>query len=181
MKLVIGAGNTTYNGWVSTQADQLNLLIPDDFEHCLNGNPADAMLAEHVWEHMSLEDGTAAAKNCFEYLKPGGYLRCAVPDAFFRNEWYQNMVQVGGPGPVDHPAYTHKVLYNYRTFRQIFIDVGFEVELLEYCDDQGRFHYIYWNNLDGHISRSFRYDTRNTPHSLSMVSIIVDAKKPLII
>lgn len=40
----------------------------------------DAFLAEHVWEHLSLEDAHRAARNCHEYLHPGGRLRLAVPD-----------------------------------------------------------------------------------------------------
>jgi len=79
----------------------------------LQGDCADAMLAEHVWEHLTVEEGVVAARNCYTFLQPGGYVRCAVPDAFFRNDWYQNMVQIGGPGPIDHPAYTHKVVYHY--------------------------------------------------------------------
>jgi len=181
MKLIIGAGNTVSDGWIATQESSLNLLNPNDFMCHLNGELADAMLAEHVWEHMTINDGLLAAKNCYDFLKHGGYIRCAVPDAYFRNEWYQNMVQIGGPGPSDHPAYTHKVLYNYRTFRKVFSDVGFDVELLEYCDEEGRFHYKHWNNFDGHIGRSFRFDTRNSTDNLGMVSIIIDAKKPLII
>lgn len=47
-------------------------------------------LAEHVWEHMTYEEGCQAAKNCYDYLADGGYLRVAVPDRNFRNEWYQN-------------------------------------------------------------------------------------------
>ena len=139
------------------------------------------MLAEHVWEHMTEEDGIMAARNCYDFLNAGGYIRCAVPDAFFRNEWYQNMVQVGGPGPVEHPAYTHKVLYNYKTFKAIFEKAGFVVDLLEYCDEEGYFHYKHWNESDGFIGRSFRFDTRNTRNNISMVSIIIDAKKILII
>ena len=125
--------------------------------------------------------GRVAARNCFDYLRPGGYLRCAVPDANFRNEAYQQMVQLGGPGPADHPAASHKIVYDYRTFVSVFADAGFEVALLEYCDDDGCFHYSYWNPDDGRIGRSWRFDTRNSPAQLGMVSIIVDAKKPLII
>lgn len=40
----------------------------------------DAFLAEHVWEHLSLEDAHRAARNCHEFLRPGGRLRLAVPD-----------------------------------------------------------------------------------------------------
>lgn len=141
----------------------------------------EVFLAEHVWEHMTYDEGIIAAKNCYKFLKPGGYLRCAVPDKNFRNEWYQNMVQVGGPGPVDHPAATHKILYDWITFKKVFESAGFEVSLLEYCDENGSFHYTYWNEMDGKIGRSFRFDTRNSIKKLGMVSLIIDAKKPLVI
>lgn len=181
MKIILGAGGTSCEGWLSTQEDDLNLLDIKDFENRFQENSVDAMLAEHVWEHMTEQEGIQAAKNCFTFLKSGGYIRCAVPDKNFRNEWYQNMVQIGGPGPIDHPAYTHKMLYDYKTLEAVFEKAGFEVEILEYCDEQGNFHYKYWNESDGKIGRSFRYDTRNSLSKLGMVSIIIDAKKPLII
>lgn len=78
-------------------------------------------------------------------------------------------------------AATHKVVYDAKTFVEVFEKAGFEVSLLEYCDEKGDFHYTYWNEVDGKIGRSFRFDTRNSSEGLGMVSIIVDAKKPLII
>ena len=181
MKIIIGAGSTVYTGWLSTQKAELNVLNRADFEKQFEENSIDAMLAEHVWEHMTEQEGIQAAKNCYAFLKGGGYIRCAVPDRHFRNEWYQNMVQVGGPGPTDHPAYTHKIVYDYQTFKAVFEAAGFKVELLEYCDEHGLFHYQYWNEADGKIGRSLRFDTRNSPEKLGMVSIILDAKKPLIL
>lgn len=181
MKIILGSGKTHYDGWISTQEKDLNLLNVRDFENKFERNSIDAMLAERVWEHMSKEDGIIAAKNCYDFIKEGGYLRVAVPDKNFKNEWYQNMVKVGGPGPIDHPAYTHKILYDYLTFVEVFEKAGFQVELLEYCDECGNFHYKYWNEIDGKIGRSFRFDTRNSIENLGMVSIIIDAKKHLII
>ena len=177
MKVIIGAGKTKFEGWISTQEEELNLLDKRDFEKIFSEKKVAAFLAEHVWEHMSLEEGIVAAKNCFEYLKEGGYIRVAVPDANFRNEWYQNMVKVGGNGDPNHPAYSHKIVYDYKVLRKVFEEAGFEVELLEYCDEEGVFHYKYWNEVDGRIGRSFRYDTRNSENKLGMVSIIIDAKK----
>jgi predicted SAM-dependent methyltransferase len=181
MRIILGAGQSEYQGWVSTQESELNLLSLSDWQKLFSIDSIDAMLAEHVWEHLSYEDGIKAAGNCYKYLKPGGYIRCAVPDKNFRNEWYQNMVQVGGPGPENHPAATHKIVYDYKTLRQVFERAGFEVSLLEYCDEQGTFHYTYWNESDGKIGRSFRFDTRNSGEKLGMVSIIIDAKKPLVL
>lgn len=181
MKIIIGAGNTNYEGWIATQEEQLNLLSASDWDKMFPKDSVDAMLAEHVWEHMTYEEGIKAAKNCFEHLKSGGYIRCAVPDKNYRNEWYQNMVQVGGPGPKDHPAATHKIVYDYKIFKSVFEAAGFQVSLLEYCDEDGDFHYVYWNENDGRIGRSLRFDTRNSIEKLGMVSIIIDAKKPIII
>lgn len=181
MKVILGAGQTTLDGWLRTQESDLNLLSDDGWNRLFTPESIDALLAEHVWEHLTLSEGVEAARRCFRYLKPGGYLRCAVPDRNFRNAWYQQMVQVGGPGPADHPAATHKIVYDWKTLIDVFAAAGFEVSLLEYCDDQGHFHYTYWNEADGRIGRSFRFDTRNSRESLGMVSLIVDAKKPLII
>lgn len=177
MKIVIGAGKTVFDGWISTQESELDLLNRTDFEHMFVSEKPSAFLAEHVWEHMTLEDGIKAAKNCFDFLMDGGYVRAAVPDANFHNEWYQNMVKVGGNGDPDHPAFTHKIVYDYKLFRSVFEQASFEVELLEYCDENGNFHYKYWNEADGRIGRSLRFDTRNSPEGLGMVSIIIDAKK----
>lgn len=177
MKVVIGAGKTAFDGWISTQEDELDLLNRADFERLFGEEKPAAFLAEHVWEHMTLAEGILAARNCYDYLAPGGYIRAAVPDRNFRNEWYQNMVQVGGNGDPNHPAFTHKIVYDYRTFADVFTQAGFQVELLEYCDEDGVFHHQYWDEADGKIGRSFRFDTRNTAEKLGMVSIILDARK----
>ena len=181
MKVIIGAGKTAFDGWISTQENELDLLCEDDFKHMFSKELPDAYLAEHVWEHMTYEEGISAARNCYKYLADGGYIRIAVPDKNFRNEWYQNMVKVGGNGDPNHPAYSHKIVYDYKTISEVFMQAGFEVELLEYCDDNGDFHYKYWNEADGKIGRSLRFDTRNSAAKLGMVSIVLDAKKPKII
>lgn len=183
MKIVIGAGKTSFPGWVSTQEEELNLLRRADFRRILNGEKAEAFLAEHVWEHMTAEEGLTAARNIYEYLADGGYIRVAVPDANFRNDWYQNMVKPGGNGDPNHPAYSHQIVYDYKTLKQVFEEAGFECELLEFCDENGDFHYKYWNDEDGHIGRSLRFDTRNSYEEgkLGMVSIIMDAKKECVI
>lgn len=179
MRIIIGAGETSQEGWLSTQEEQLNVLDKRSFDWI--SEPVDAFLCEHVWEHMTLEQGIEAARNCYNVLKPGGYIRCAVPDVNFRNEWYQNMVQVGGPGPEDHPAFSHKIVYDYMNLKYVFEQAGFVVELLEYCDEQGNFHYKDWSVNEGRIGRSFKYDTRNSKAKLGMVSIIIDAKKERVI
>lgn len=115
---------------------------------------------------------------CYRWLKPGGYLRCAVPDANFPDSAYQCIARVGGPGPKDHPAASHRILYDYRRFADLFVQAGFAVDLLEYCDEQGRFHYNPWSPEQGPVYRSLHQDHRNKNGKLGFVSLIVDARKP---
>ena len=181
MKVIVGAGGTGQDGWHSTKEDELNIIDPDSWRRNFTPGSITHLLAEHVWEHLTLEEGVVAARNCFAYVADGGLLRVAVPDGNFRNDWYQNMVKVGGPGPLDHPAASHKIVYRYRELTAVFREAGFQTELLEYCDDSGDFHYRYWNEADGRVGRSFRFDTRNSQSELGMVSIILDAKKEIVV
>lgn len=120
LKIIIGASSQSYPGWIQTQENELNLLVRSDWKESFEDRNLDVILSEHVWEHLTFEEGIEAAKICYDYLKHGGYIRCAVPDGFFRNEWYQNLVQVGGPGPNDHPAFSHKIVHNYKTLTRMF-------------------------------------------------------------
>lgn len=181
MRVAIGAGRTVHEGWLCTQESELNLLEPDTFRRMLPAEGVDAFLAEHVWEHLTYEEGIQAAKNCYAFLRPGGYVRAAVPDRNFHNANYQRLIQIGGPGPEDHPAASHKIVYDAERFAAVFESAGFRVRLLEYCDAEGNFHFSYWNPADGRVGRSYRYDTRNSEVELGMVSIIIDAVKELVV
>ncbi|PEF22705.1 class I SAM-dependent methyltransferase [Bacillus pseudomycoides] len=178
LKIVVGAGEINNNrGWLHTNEDELNLLKREDWIKRFDSNSLEVILAEHVWEHLSYEEGVEAAKVCYEFLKNGGYIRCAVPDSFFPDEEYQEGVQVGGPGPLDHPAASHKIVHNYKTIISMFESAGFQVKLLEYCDESGEFHYNDWDEKEGFIYRSKRFDHRNQDGKLGFVSLIVDAVK----
>jgi predicted SAM-dependent methyltransferase len=178
LKVIVGAGEQAWDGWIATHREQLDLCDPATWDAWFGGRRADALLCEHVFEHLTEAEGRAAARTCFAFLKPGGFLRCAVPDANFPDPEYQRMVQVGGPGPADHPAADHKIVYDYRRLADVFSGAGFTVDLLEYCDEAGRFHYHQWDPSTGPIYRSLRLDHRNRDGALGFVSLILDARKP---
>lgn len=178
LRVVIGSNGSKNNvGWLHTEESELNLLKRSDWAERFAPNSISAVLAEHVWEHLTYEEGIVAAKTCYEFLKPGGYVRCAVPDGLYRNEWYQDMVKIGGPGPAEHPAASHKIVHTYRTLSTMFEAAGFQVSLLEYCDEEGQFHYKDWDESNGFIYRSKRFDHRSQDGRLGFVSLIVDAIK----
>ena len=134
------------------------------------------MLAEHVWEHLTPEEGSAAASLCFKYLKPGGYLRVAVPDGYHPNPDYHEWVRVGGASPMQI-ANGHKVLYTHDALRSLFERSGFRVKLFEYFDAAGTFHHHEWDEKAGKIWRSKRFDKRNVGGELVFTSIVLDAVK----
>lgn len=174
LKLVIGASGICDAGWVKTNIDYLNLLNPGHWESHFRENQIDAMLAEHVWEHLTADEGYSAAQRCFKYLRPGGYLRAAVPDGFHQKNEYIECVRPGGIGA---GADDHKILYNHASFADIFEKAGFRVYLLEYFDSERKFHYADWSPSDGKINRSMRFDKRNPNGLLNYTSIILDAYK----
>ena len=183
LKVILGAGEQRWDGWTPTQKSDLDLLDPGSFARWFGSRRADALLCEHVWEHLTEEEGRAAARLCFAYLTPGGWLRVAVPDANFPDPDYQRTVQIGGPGPADHPAADHKVVYDHQRLTAVFRDAGFEVELLEYCDDTGQFHASPWDPRTGPIYRSLPLDHRNEAARQGsgppgFVSLILDARRP---
>ncbi|MCQ6564116.1 class I SAM-dependent methyltransferase [Paenibacillus mendelii] len=179
IRVVIGSGGSENNaGWLHTEESELSLLVQEDWENRFEFDSIGVILAEHVWEHLTYDEGIQAAKICFKYLKHGGYIRCAVPDGFFPNEAYQNIVKVGGPGPKDHPAASHKIVHTFLSIQSMFEEAGYEVQLLEYCDDNGNFHYNEWDETKGFIYRSKRFDHRNKDGQLGFVSLIIDARKP---
>lgn len=183
MKVILGAGEQHWDGWQATQRQELDLCDPLSFERFFGSRLADAMLCEHVWEHLTLEEGKAAARLCFRYLRPGAILRVAVPDGHFPDNEYQKLVQVGGPGPADHPAADHQIVYTAETFAPIFTEAGFEVALLEYFDSFGRFHQVQWDDTNGPVYRTAVHDHRNAAFragqgKLGFTSILLDARKP---
>ncbi|WP_298828851.1 SAM-dependent methyltransferase [uncultured Planococcus sp.] len=178
IKVVIGADNYNNNpGWIHTQEEELSLLDETTWKNQFKKGSISAILAEHVWEHLTYQEGLEAARLCHQYLKPRGHIRCAVPDGYFPDEAYQNIVKIGGPGPKDHPAASHKIVYNYNTLASIFEIAGYEVKFLEYCDEAGHFQFSEWQEEDGVIFRSKKWDPRNQGDKLIFPSLIIDAIK----
>jgi predicted SAM-dependent methyltransferase len=174
LRIVIGASGEYEPGWIATDAEYLNLLNPQDWTTFFTPHSIDAMLAEHVWEHLKADDALIAAQHCFTYLASGGYLRIAVPDGFHPDSDYIHQVKPGGTGA---GADDHQVLYTYQTLGRLLDRAGFRVEYLEYFDADGQFHFVDWNPEAGKVRRSRRFDSRNQNGTLAYTSLILDAHK----
>ncbi len=174
MRIVVGSAGIVPPGWIGTEQEFMNLLSREHWTKNFAAVPAVAILAEHVWEHLTPEAGLQAAKYCHEFLQPGGHVRIAVPDGYSPDPEYIEWVRVGGTGA---GADDHKVLYNHQTLSGMLKTAGFSVELLEYYDRDGKFHRKEWLIEDGMIHRSSQHDERNAGGTLRYTSLIVDARK----
>lgn len=175
LKIIIGAAETKQNGWLSTDLFLLDLTNPHSFSSLLRPESVNCFLAEHVWEHLSERDAKIAAAVCFKFLKPGAYLRVAVPDGYHPDLSYLDHVKPGGTGP---GADDHKLLYNHLTLADIFTSAGYEVCVYEYFDVGGKFHFHEWSPEGGMVRRSIRFDPRNIDRQPVYTSVILDATKP---
>jgi predicted SAM-dependent methyltransferase len=169
LRVVIGASGVFEKGWLPTDLGQLDLLRQETWDRYFAPDSVDALLAEHVWEHLTFDEGKRAAQTCHRYLKPGGYLRIAVPDGLHPDPAYRQLIKVDGVGGGGVGG--HKVVYTYKLLQDLLASVGFRTELLEYYDEEGTLHLRNWEPAQGKIHRSSRFDSRGA------VSIILDAWK----
>ena len=174
IRIVIGASGVHDRGWTPTDIEYLDITKESDWQRFFTPASITGMLAEHVWEHLTPSASLQAAQLCRKYLKPNGYLRAAVPDGLQPDPSYIEHVKPGGTGA---GADDHKLLYTYRTFKDVFEKIGFRVEILEYFDENGHFHSVEWNPADGMIYRSRRFDARNKDGKLHYTSLIIDAHR----
>jgi predicted SAM-dependent methyltransferase len=174
IKLIIGAGGVVQRGWIATDINTLNIINGNDWGRLFPPLSVSAILAEHVFEHLSFDEALIAFENCFHYLKFSGYLRIAVPDGLNPSQEYIQYVMPEGRGP---GAIDHKVLYNYNILVKLLESKGFKVILLEYYDENGNFQYNEWDPEMGLIHRSKRFDTRNQGGKFLYSSLVADAIK----
>lgn len=174
LKIVIGASNTEYKGWISTNKNLLDITDIFSFKKILKYETVDNFLAEHVFEHLTKEQGKLSTDNFYKFLKISGVLRIAVPDGFFPNREYINSTKPGGYGA---GAYDHKVLYNYISIKKIFDQNKFKINYLEYFDEYGKFHKKKLSTRNGFIIRSKYNDKRNRNGKINYTSLIIDAVK----
>lgn len=191
MRLIVGAKGNTYPGWISTDARSTSapLDIRDAFSwaRCFWPDSIDRICAEHVIEHLEPREAYAALLNFRAFLRPGGFARIAVPDAFYPNEAYQGWCAPGGWGralidlfqePPGHIAH-----YNYRSLIELISAAGLTPRLCEWHDERGRFHHEGYDVDAAPIKRR-----AGSTHALNFyrpvlgfdnISLIVDAVKPL--
>ena len=189
INLIVGAKSQTQPGWISSDLGSLDIRREADWAKHFAPNSIDRILCESCLEHMTFEDGLAACRNFYRYLKWGGRVRIAVPDANYRNAGYQFWSRPGGGGQLFSRLFVyaphepdHKVFYDFQTLPALMQRAGFRTQLLEYFDTEGRFHRGAWDYSGGEVTRSFghpRVARLKFWVGFDWLSLIVDGVKSL--
>jgi predicted SAM-dependent methyltransferase len=192
MKLIVGAKATDYPGWLSTdlraRGGRLDIRRTEDWSRRFAPNSIDRAVAEHVLEHLTEEDAREGLRNVAAYLKPGGFIRIAVPDANNPDPTYQEHCRPGGKGQAWARLFfyadgepEHKTHFDFQSLASLMQRAGLSPRLLEYHDAAGVFHRNAWNPNDAPILRHFNspYNLRAyLPfHGFQNLSLIVDGVK----
>ena len=185
-KIIVGSGRTFQQGWLSLQHSDLDIRSRRGWQNRFSLNSLDAVLCEHVLEHLDMREAEMTANNIWEFIRCGGRWRIAVPDGFHPHPNYLNWVAPNSTGErflkiFRHPSEPdHKLLWNYQALVSFLSGHGFKVVLLEYFDGRGVFHRSNWNEADGRIWRragsgwsNFLSTFVNAPYT----SLIADAIK----
>ena len=172
LKVILGAGTSQFPSWLQTDKELLDVTSPSDWRALFEPDSIDSALSEHMLEHLSEEEARIALTECYRYLKPGGLFRIAVPDGYRQDSAYV--------AEVSPPRDGHKTLFNIDSLTALLESVGYKVSPLEYFDAQDRFHAVVWDQQEGFVFRSARFN-RDEPFRRDGVyytSLIVDAHKP---
>ena len=172
VRVVLGAGKTSLPGWFHTDKEMLDVTNPGAWRALFEPDSIDSLLSEHMLEHLTEDEARIAVTECYRYLKPGGLFRIAVPDGYRQDPAYV--------AEVSPPRDGHKTLFNIDSLSALLKSVGYQVRPLEYFDAQDRFHAVVWDEQEGFVFRSVRFN-RDEPfrrHGVYFTSLIVDARKP---
>lgn len=150
IKVVIGSGGSCFNGWISTDKDIFDITELSEWEKYFKNKEIDNILAEHVFEHLSINDIKKTFLYIYEYLRNGGILRFAVPDGYHPSSYVRELTKPGGLEP---GADTHKIFFNIDIVEKLAKEVCFKLNKIEYFDKNGFFHKKDFTFENGYISR----------------------------
>lgn len=177
LKVIVGAGGDTQEGWVSLEERDLDITDISQWYGLFDTNSIDAILAEHVFEHLTPAESFLAARNFYFFLRPGGYARICVPDGLHPDQKYIAWVAPGTGWNGDD----HKQLFDYRSLAGLLWNVGFAVYFREHWDERGTLHSSLWNDGDGRIrrcSRTLYSSLISWIVGADYTSLLIDAVKP---
>jgi len=133
-KIQFGCGGNRLHGWENYDYEiDISKTLP------FQDNTVDAILAEHVLEHISIQEAWCFLEECFRIMKSGAFLRIAVPCVSrihaFADEEYFAFIKKHGWGEANRKDAVRSIIFNHghqtiweRTSLDAIMDVlGFHI------------------------------------------------------
>ncbi len=134
VNLILGAALTKQKGWFSTNQEWFDIVQKSDWDRLFNSNKSlsrkrvKRVLAEHVFEHLTLDEMRNAINLIYKNMVYEGSLRIAVPDGNNPNQEYRNHCGINGIGA---DASDHKQFITFELLRDEVEKIGFKCHLIE--------------------------------------------------
>ncbi|OJJ23686.1 hypothetical protein BKI52_04865 [marine bacterium AO1-C] len=171
VNLIIGGRSTNYPGWFTTDYYTLDVTKHQHYTKYFSSRKIDKILAEHVLEHLTIDQIEAMLENVKQFASENINVRIAVPDGYHADQNYIEQVKPNGTGVGSED---HKNLFTYQSLSEVFEKSGFKTYLVEYWDEKGVFHQGYTNDDKGYVKRSLINDPRNNDKKPHYTSLIID-------
>ncbi len=129
VNIIIGAALTKQKGWFSTNEDWLDITRKEHWDRLFGSKrKIKRVLAEHVFEHLTIDEMRISLKLIYENMIDGGSLRIAVPDGNNPNKEYRDNCGINGFGA---DASDHKQFITFEFLSKEVEKVGFSFFLIE--------------------------------------------------
>jgi len=168
INIILGAGSTIYPEWIPTDLPHFNILKPNNWQYFFSAVPIDHLLAEHVLEHLTVEEVKQVIMFSSKYLNPGGCFRIAVPDGYHPDPAYTQLIAP--------PADGHLSIWNIDSLQKILIENGFHTNPLEYYTADGKFMTKDFDFVNGAVTRSKTKGFKSAVNA-DYSSLIIDSYK----
>ena len=176
LKIIVGAAETFHLEWYSTNEQWLDITDLADWKRVFRGKRiVTHVVAEHVFEHLTLQEAMEALRLIAIHLVDGGRIRIASPDGYHPDENYIRHVDIGGIGD---DAEDHKQLLNVDTLSEMLRKSGFKTVHIEGYNANGELIKNPWSSEDGFVRRSRMNELKNSwGFTDAGTSLIVDGIK----
>ena len=174
IKVILGAGHhsRTSGEWINTDLPQFDITNESHWKYLFGNVKIDNLFAEHVFEHLTIEQNEIALKFAQMYLNANGTIRIAIPDKNNQDVSYQNGTKINGS---DIGADDHKLFFNIDDYTKLIKKTKFEIKPLEYFDSNNQFQIISYTDNDGYVIRSKKNNFHYSPIP-NYTSLIFDLK-----
>jgi predicted SAM-dependent methyltransferase len=152
LNIYLGSSGLKLTGFIDYSHDLFDITSSGDYAKWLCLESVDAFLTEHTFEHIETAHHRHAFQLMSKYLKPGGFIRTAVP--LYPKHHVRHHIDI---------EYGHVAFHTKQSLISMLRGIGFvNITALEYLDeDTQSLCTTTYDACKGRVMRSLKHDKRN--------------------